>query len=541
MSQNIKTPKSVIITLVAGFGLGAVTMATVQSGFVINKAYAQTSASAHPISSERTESLAELHNLDDSFANLADFVAPSVVDIHAKTKSAANEFGQRMPVREGEGSGFIIRADGYIMTNDHVVNGADEVTVTLKDGREFTGKVVSAMESDIAIVKIEAKDLPVLAFGDSSEIRPGQMVMAVGAPFGLENSVTFGHVSALGRDTDIGTATPDERYYPDLIQTDASINMGNSGGPLVNIDGQVVGVNTAIFSPSGTSAGIGFAIPSNQAKFISDMLIQKGKVTRAMIGLVPSNLKEYQKKEKGIKGGAVVSLVQPDSAAAKAGIKKDDIVTKIGSSPINSQLDLRNAMLVYTPNTTVPVEILRNGKPMTVNVKLEAYKRPEAPQPPQTPMEQLPNGQRRYFNIPKGGDRDMFDQLQKQFDDIYGQGDERQPRSPRVNEDVPALKQGKAKLGVQVAPATDQLRKQFSIPSNVSGAVVLDVQPGSVADDLGMKAGDIITQLGDTKIENAESLTQSMADVKWGDTKRVKFNRYANGGTMQQDITAEFK
>lgn len=545
MSQKIKTPKSVWITLVAGIGLGAASMAMVQSGFVITKSYAKQPGIMRTAGTEKTESLAELHNLDSSFANLADFVAPSVVDIHAKTTRASDSGGARMPVKEGEGSGFVIRSDGYIMTNDHVVNGADEVTVTMKDGREYTGKVVSSMDNDIAIVKIEAKDLPTLAFADSSELRPGQMVMAVGAPFGLENSVTFGHVSALGRETGIQSNATDGRFYPDLIQTDASINMGNSGGPLVNVDGQVVGVNTAIYSPSGTSAGIGFAIPSNQAKFVSDILLEKGKITRSMIGILPENLKDYEKKDKGLSGGAVVAELPPSGVAAKAGIKKGDIITKIGNSTINSQLDLRNSMLVYAPNTTVDVHLLRDGKPMTISVKLEAYKKPEQPKQQQMPGEwqQSPNGKGKFFQSPEGGDGDqqkkMLDEMRKHFEDQMDRGN--QGQSDDRSDDVPAIKEGHARLGVSVGPPSKELRTEFSIPDGVNGAIVMNVQDGSVADKLGLREGDIITQLGDVKITDGESLTRAMANVNWGDTKKIKFGHYGKGSQSTREETVTFK
>ena len=339
MSQKVKTPKGVIITLAAGFGLGAITMAGIGSGIAIPKAFAQApEVSVRNIAGTTTESLTELHNLDASFANLAEFVAPSVVDIRATTDRAAGPDGARQAIRQGEGSGFIIRSDGYIMTNDHVVGDANKVKVITKEGREYDGTVIRAQDSDLAIVKIDAKDLPALAFGDSSKLKAGQMCMAVGAPFGLENSVTFGHISALGRVNDIPdmSMVQQGRRYADMIQTDASINMGNSGGPLLNVDGQVIGVNTAIYSPTGVSAGIGFAIPSNQAKFIGDMLIEKGKIVRSVIGVYPENLKEYEKKDMGITGGARVKGFPPSeqsaSPAKKAGILENDIVTKIGST-----------------------------------------------------------------------------------------------------------------------------------------------------------------------------------------------------------------
>jgi serine protease Do len=539
MNQQIKTPKSVILTLVAGFGLGAITLAGLQSGVLTHKAYAQDVRSGiRMISGGTTESLAELHNLDGSFANLAEFVAPAVVDIRASSGRNMGPNGERMAVREGEGSGFIYRSDGYIMTNDHVVGGADKVKVTLKDGREFDGTVTRAQDNDIAIVKIQAKDLPVLGFSDSAKLRPGQLCMAVGAPFGLENSVTFGHISALGRDTQIGDhgemgpGALSERYYPDLIQTDASINMGNSGGPLVNVDGQVVGVNTAIYSPSGTSAGIGFAIPSNQAKFIGDMLVQKGKVTRSVIGVWPVNLKEYEKKDKGLSGGAVINQVMPNTPAEKAGLKKGDIIVKIGSSPITSQLDVRNAMLVYAPGTKVPVEIIRDGRNMTVDVTLEKYEAP-APQPTPQRMNGFDNGDGLKM-FPKGfqSPDDLLKQFGKQFDNSQ---DDKTPQ------DVPSLHDGQAHLGVSVGTVTDTIRKENNIPAGVAGAFVADVQAGSVAAKLGMKAGDVITEFDGQSISTSEDLTRQIAKVKWGESHRIKFARYGNGSQVLQDVTVTFK
>ena len=320
------------------------------------------------MSATSTESMAELHNLDNSFVSLAKFVGPAVVDIHMVSKREMNQGGERVPVEGGEGSGFIISPDGYIATNDHVVGTADTVTVTLKDGREFQGKVTRANDrnSDIALVKIDAKSLPYLSFANSNTIEPGEFVMAIGAPFGLKNTVTVGHISSLGRDTQIENHT-----YTDLIQTDAAINMGNSGGPLVNVDGQVVGMNTAIYSPTGGSNGIGFAIQGSQVKLIENLLTTKGKVVRSMIGIIPEDVKEYEKTQTSylMNGGARVFEVKGEPAKS-AGFKKDDVIVKIGSTDIHNQQDLRNAMLFYGPGQTVPVEYLRNGQKLTANIKL---------------------------------------------------------------------------------------------------------------------------------------------------------------------------
>ncbi len=539
MSQKVKTPKGVIITLAAGFGLGAITMAGIGSGIAVPKAFAQApQVSVQPISGVKTENIATLRDLDESFANLAEFVAPSVVDIRATSNRATGPNGARMPVRQGEGSGFIIRSNGYIMTNDHVVGDANQVKVVLKDGREYDGKVIRAEDSsgDLAIVKIEAKDLPSLAFSDSSQLRPGQLCMAVGAPFGLENSVTFGHISALGRVNNIPDAsvTQQGRRYADMIQTDASINMGNSGGPLLNIDGQVIGVNTAIYSPSGVSAGIGFAIPSNQAKFIGNMLIEKGKIVRSVIGVYPENLKEYEKKDMSLTGGARIVGFPPEtqsaSPAKKAGIKEGDIVTKIGTTPINSELDLRNAMLIYAPGTKVPVEVVRAGKRLTLDVALEEYKAPAKPQAQN--LQEMPGMDKDEFlkRFPKGFDgreEDVFKEFRKQMEQGGGEGQE-----PRA---------GRAQLGVSIGNVTDEIRKSQSIPSGVEGAFISSVQPDSSAANAGLSAGDVITQLGNKKITSADELITEMERVKPGDTKPLKIGRYTKGVSQSLEKSVTFK
>ena len=402
-----------------------------------------------------------------------------------------------------------------------MVGGYDEVKVTTKDGRDYIGKVTRAPDSDIAIVKIEAKELPTLALGDSSRVRTGQTVMAVGAPFGLEQSVTFGHVSALGRESSI-----ENKMYPDLIQTDASINMGNSGGPLVNIDGQVIGVNTSILSPSGASAGIGFAIPSNQVRFIAEMLVNKGKVTRSMLGLIPTNLKDYQKKDMKLAGGALVDTVQSDGAAAAAGIKKGDVIVKVGTTPVTNQLDLRNAMLIYAPGTTVPVELVRDGVHKTLSVKLVAYKLP-----PAATREGSPN-----FSWPK--DLDPF----KDMPDLKGVPHFKFPDEPKDDDSGSAdkPKTGHARLGIQVGDATPDMRTQFNIPSDVDGAVVGDVQTGSVADKIGLQPGDVITGFAGKKVAKAQDLTDEMEKVKWGETRTVKFTRFTKDGRVSKEVTVRF-
>ncbi|HQU18884.1 MAG TPA: trypsin-like peptidase domain-containing protein, partial [Fimbriimonadaceae bacterium] len=275
-ARKTRSGKSAYVMLLIGAVIGAVTFASIQSGKVISPAQAEKPAVAMPASNLEAPKLDMLRSLDEAFASIVDYASKAVV--HIRTGGDRSQ-GLTSAMASGEGSGVIFRSDGYIVTNAHVVDSFDTVTVTLNDGRSFPGKVIKAEDIDIAVVKIQASDLPTVQFGNSDAVRPGQFAIAVGSPFGFENSTTIGHISAIGRESIVpdmrqGSA----RFYPDLIQTDASINMGNSGGPLLNVDGQVVGINTAIYSGTGGSVGIGFAIPSNQARMIADMLIEKGKV-----------------------------------------------------------------------------------------------------------------------------------------------------------------------------------------------------------------------------------------------------------------------
>lgn len=516
----MKQPKSPYIYLSAGFALGAVSIAGLFNGAVNRPAYAQHAAGARVISSGSAESIATLKNLDESYTNLAEFVSPAVVEIRATTSVNRKQAdGSRMPMMADSGSGFIFRPDGWIITNDHVVGDFDDVKVTLKDGREFQGKVTRAQDSDIAVIKIDAKDLPTLAFSDSSKAKPGQLVMAVGAPFGLDQTVTFGHVSAISRFQGI-----QDRYYPDLIQTDASINVGNSGGPLVNVNGQIVGVNTAIYSTTGGSAGIGFAIPGNQALFIAETLINKGKITRSMIGLVPENLKDFEKKERSIEAGAKVAEVTSDGPAGAAGIKKDDIITKIGTTVVRNQVDLRNAMLVYAPGTEVPVELIRGKETKTVKVKLVEFKRPKS---------MMPTGP----EMPKGELR-----FPKEFEKFFKDMPEGTPMplTPKIDEEnVPAIS-GKPRLGVSVSKITEDMRKAFSIPATAKGVVVGEVMPGSVAERAGIQKGDVIVSFAGKPIETPMSLTDLVGKVKWNESRRLKSIRYSKNGMMMYDRDVVF-
>ena len=271
------------------------------------------------------------------------------------------------PERRGTGSGFIISADGLILTNHHVVEGADEIKVRLTDNREFTGKVLgSDAKTDIAVVKIDAKDLPYLTMGNSDELKVGEWVAAIGSPFGLDNTVTAGIVSAKSR------KLPSDQYVP-FIQTDVAVNPGNSGGPLFNMKGEVVGINSQIFSTSGGFMGLSFAIPSNLAMQIKDQLVKNGKVTRGRIGVVIQSVTQDLAESFGMKTpkGAIVSQVEKDGPAAKAGLQEGDIITAVNGRAIDDSVDMPVIIGSMAPGSIAKLSIIRNNKDMTLDVKVE--------------------------------------------------------------------------------------------------------------------------------------------------------------------------
>ena len=267
----------------------------------------------------------------------------------------------------GQGSGLIVRPDGYIITNNHVVAEADEIQVKLANGREYEAEVVGTdEETDLAVIRIDATDLVPAVFGDSDAIQVGQWVLAVGNPFGYDHTVTAGIVSAKGR-SGLGVA-----IYENFIQTDAAINPGNSGGPLVNLRGEVIGINTAITTRTGGSMGIGFAIPSNMARSVMDSILDSGQVVRGWLGVQMAELTHDGADSAGFKGttGVVIDQVMPDSPAEKAGLEKDDIITEFDGKSIGNMNELRNAVAQTAPETTVELTLFRQGKQRTVRVTL---------------------------------------------------------------------------------------------------------------------------------------------------------------------------
>lgn len=272
--------------------------------------------------------------------------------------------------QEGQGSGFIISKDGYILTNNHVVNGADRIIVTTADGKKYTAKLIGTdPKSEVALIKIEdGDDLPVLPLGNSDEIEVGDWVLAAGNPFGLSQTVTAGIISAKGR-SGMGITE-----YENFIQTDAAINPGNSGGPMLNIRGEVIGINTAIYSRTGGYMGVGFAVPINMAKNIKDQLLKTGKVSRSVLGVVIQNVDEELAKSFGMdeSGGVLIAQVMEDSAAEKAGLESGDIIVEMDGVAVGKVDPFRNRVAATAPETEVKLKVFRDGKYKTFAATTQA-------------------------------------------------------------------------------------------------------------------------------------------------------------------------
>ncbi len=380
---------------------GAAVAAAFVSGIVLTAAFdltpfgyaQQTGGTARPPASE-VRPLAETGN---AFVSIAEHVTPAVVSIQAETDAREAPTAQRRnlppgwedffrqfggPPRQGprqsSGTGFIVSPDGYIMTNNHVVEDADRLTVRLNDGRSFHAKVIGRdPDTDVAVIKIDGKGLPTVAFGDDTKLRVGEWVVAIGNPLGLDFSVTAGIVSAKGRSqTDVQLPVQgDNAGYQivDLIQTDADINPGNSGGPLVNIRGEVIGINNAIASQTGYFAGYGFAIPITLARDVMDDLIQHGRVRRAVIGVsitevTPDDAGAAGMKE--IRGALVGDFTDPGSPAQKAGIQPNDIIVAVDGTPVDRVSTLQRLIRGHEPGETVTVDVMRYGDRKSFKVRL---------------------------------------------------------------------------------------------------------------------------------------------------------------------------
>ena len=372
------------------------------------------------------------------------------------------------PAQKGQavGTGFIIDEKGWIVTNHHVVGKADEIVVSMADGRKLPAKLMGGDEkTDIALIKVESnKPLPYVQFGDASKVRVGQPVMAVGNPFGLGGTVTTGIVSARGRDIQSGP-------FDDYIQTDAAINRGNSGGPLFDMDGKVIGINTAIFSPTGGSVGLGFAIPASLAEPVVSQLKVNGKIERGLLGVQIQPMTEELAKSMSLDGdkGALVAQVTPDSAAMAAGIQAGDVIKSVDGKNVESIKDLTRMISAMKPGTSAKIVLWRDGKDMTVMAKIR-------------------------------GDKEEGSVVKASADTTDGkQADKKaEPTS----------------YGVSLAPLSKELRQGMKLDDSVKGAVIASVEAGSPADDIGLKQGDILQQVGRDAVDSPQAAVDKLKEAK---------------------------
>jgi len=410
-----------------------------------------------------------------SYAKVVDAVAPAVVTVRVEKRATVRQaqfpdddlfrfFGrefqgprqQRTPRQSGLGSGVLTTADGYILTNNHVIDGADTVRIELTDKRVFDAKVVGKdPASDLAVLKIAATGLPTIAIGDSNRVRVGDVVLAVGNPLGVGQTVTAGIISAKGRATGVG-----DGGYEDFLQTDAPINQGNSGGALVNLSGELVGINSQILSQSGGNIGLGFAIPSNMAREVMTQLKAEGKVQRGKLGVmiqgVTGDLAASLKLADT--SGALVSGVEPGGAAARAGVEQGDVITSINGEKVVDSNTLRNRIAATKPGSTVDLQVFRNGKTETLHATLGAL--------------------------------EPADEKSARDDEHEG---------------------GAGPTGMAVETLTPQVARQLGLTGRQEGVVIRDVDPDGAAAASGLQPGDVIRQVNRQAVKTPTELKSAIA------------------------------
>jgi serine protease Do len=433
-----------------------------------------------------------------SFGPIVEKVAPSVVTVFTTqtvSRTAApfplsddalrQFFGGQLPQRQGKqtlqglGSGVIVSPDGYILTANHVVSGAEEIMVGLgTELRKYKAKKVGTDPgTDVALLKIDEKNLPAITFTDSEKARAGDIVLAVGNPFGLRQTVTMGIISAVGRG---GVGIVD---YENFIQTDAAINMGNSGGALVDIKGQLLGINTAIFSRTGGNQGVGFAIPANLARDVMQSLREKGRVVRGYIGASVQPLTPELAEAMKLKGpptGALVGEVAPNTPSQKAGIKTGDVITAVKGEKINDPRELRLMIGSMAPGTKVQIEVNREGQKKTFDVDL-------AEMPPGTTEE--------------GPEASPEESAQPEKTTVFG--------------------------GVAVADITDDIRSALNLPKEVQGTVIAEVDADSPAGKAGLREGDVIQEVNKQQVKNAKDLVAVSKKLK--PNEKILIRVYSQG------------
>jgi len=425
-----------------------------------------------------------------AFSDIVNTVSPTVVNI-STTKVISkepgrifddpifdffgpfNDFGMPKKWKERSlGSGVIVSPDGYIITNNHVVEKSDEIKVTLFDRRTFKGKIVGAdSKTDIAILKIDADDLPTLRWGDSESLQVGEFVLAIGSPYGLSHTVTMGIISAVGR-ANVGVAD-----YEDFIQTDAAINPGNSGGPLVNTKGELIGINTAIFSRTGGYQGIGFAVPSNMVRPVMEQLVKKGRVVRGWIGVTIQELTPELSQKFGLNKtkGALVSDVASGSPAERAGIRRGDVILEFNGKEVRDVSSLRNMVAQSKPGAEVKMKMLRSGREIMVKA--------------------------------------VIVELPKEFAEVT------------PSEHVPLDREFEALTGLAVMDLTREIIRQLGFNKDEKGVVVVRVEPGSPADEAEIKKGDIIKEINRQEITNLADFNRTATNVRNNESVLLFVNR----------------
>ncbi|HUV35771.1 MAG TPA: DegQ family serine endoprotease [Patescibacteria group bacterium] len=455
------------------FGLVAAFAAVFASGLVVERAVTNNGRTAGDGVSLFPQAYA-LEAVTEDIPGIVEKVVPAVVNISSKKVVKSEErthpffsdpffrrfFGDDMSrffniprerIERNLGSGVIITEDGYILTNNHLVEQADEVAVVLPDMREFDAKIIGTdPRTDVAVLKIEAEQLPVVPIGDAAKLRLGQTVLAIGYPFGIGQTVTRGIISALGR-TNLNLVD-----YENFIQTDAAINPGNSGGALINTNGELIGINTAILSSTGRNMGIGFAIPIDLASSVMESIIHHGRVIRGYLGVWLQNIDPQMAEEFGLEEprGVIVSEVKQDGPAAKGGIEAGDVVLTYNGTTVNDMNQFRNLVSVTAPGTEVKMEIFRDGK-----------KR----------------------------------QLSTEISEFPGDGGEEE--AVRAEEAASPLL-----LGLGLETLSDYHRSQLDIPSRVHGVIITEVDPSTPAGESGLARGDVILEMNREPIENLDDL-----------------------------------
>ena len=457
------------------------TPAAVVGAFALGAAIFAGHGSVHAASAMDNNSVEALTALDHAMEAVASRVTPAVVNVAVTSRSSsklATSDGQmqglppglqqffgpmlQLPsqpqIEHGVGSGIIISPDGYIVTNDHVVDGATSIKVTLNDRRILSAKVVGADKlTDLAVLKVNASDLPTIVWGDSTKLQPGQTVLAFGSPFGyFQFSVTRGIVSAVNRPNPY---SDDARKPGGYIQTDAAINPGNSGGPLVNAHGELVGINTFIISNSGSFAGAGFAIPSQIVRATTEQLIKSGKVEHGYLGIgmndvTPDNAHFFNLQDAT---GAIVSQVTPDSPASRGGLHTGDVISQLNGQKILNGSALQVAVSEMAPGTKIALGIIRDAKPLTLSLTVGQFH----------------------------GNSEV----------ASNDGEEDQPNG---------------KIGLAVSNLTPEARQQFNVPEQVHGVVVQNVRPASPADDAGIQPGDVILEIDRKPAESASQFADEL-------------------------------